>query len=69
MFVARRLVGGSNVGGMKETQEMLDFCAKHNIAADIELVRMDQINTAMERLAKSDVKYRFVIDMGNSKLQ
>ncbi|GAY59591.1 hypothetical protein CUMW_195620 [Citrus unshiu] len=66
---ARRLVGGSNIGGMKETQEMLDFCAKHNIAADIELVRMDQINTAMERLAKSDVKYRFVIDVGNSKLQ
>lgn len=54
---------------MKETQEMLDFCAKHNIAADIELVRMDQINTAIERLAKSDVKYRFVIDVGNSKLQ
>lgn len=69
MFAARRLVGGSNIGGMKETQEMLDFCAKHNIAADIELVRMDQINTAIERLAKSDVKYRFVIDVGNSKLQ
>lgn len=47
---------------------MLDFCAKHNITADIELIKMDQINTAMERLVKSDVRYRFVIDVGNSKL-
>lgn len=45
---------------------MLDFCGKHGIAADIELIRLDQVNTAMERLAKSDVKYRFVIDVGNS---
>ena len=51
---------------MKETQEMLEFCAKHNIAADIELIRMDQINSAMERLAKSDVRYRFVVDVANS---
>lgn len=45
---------------------MLDFCGKHNIRAEIELIRMDEINIAMERLAKSDVKYRFVIDMANS---
>ncbi|PKI79349.1 hypothetical protein CRG98_000294 [Punica granatum] len=66
LVLGRKLVGGSDVGGMKETQEMLDFCAMHNIAADIELIRMEEINTAMERLAKSDVKYRFVIDVGNS---
>ncbi|KAK8486268.1 hypothetical protein V6N12_013839, partial [Hibiscus sabdariffa] len=62
----RKLVGGSDFGGMKETQEMLDFCAKHNIAADIELIRIDEINSAMERLARSDVRYRFVIDVANS---
>lgn len=66
MFEGRKLVGGSDIGGMKETQEMLDFCAEHKIAADIELIRMEEINAAMERLAKSDVKYRFVIDVGNS---
>lgn len=62
----RKLVGGSNFGGLKETQEMLEFCGKHNITADIELIKMDQINTAMERLSKADVKYRFVIDVANS---
>lgn len=66
IFSGRKLVGGSNFGGVKETQEMLDFCGKHGIAADIELIHLDQINSAMERLAKSDVKYRFVIDVGNS---
>lgn len=66
--LGRKLVGGSNIGGMKETQEMLDFCAEHNIVSDIELIHMDDINGAMERLAKSDVKYRFVIDVGNSSL-
>lgn len=59
-------MGGSDIGGIKETQEMLDFCAKHNITSEIELIRMDYINTAMERLAKSDVRYRFVIDVANS---
>ncbi|KAL1326854.1 hypothetical protein HN51_036978 [Arachis hypogaea] len=62
----RKLIGGSNFGGLKETQEMLDFCAKHNITANIELIKMDEINTAIERLSKSDVKYRFVIDVANS---
>ncbi|KAH7565978.1 hypothetical protein JRO89_XS08G0051600 [Xanthoceras sorbifolium] len=66
LVMGRRLIGGSNFGGIKETQEMLDFCAKHNITADIELIRIDEINKAMERLAKSDVRYRFVIDVGNS---
>jgi len=66
MHVGRKLVGGSNFGGIKETQEMLDFCGKHDITADIELIKMDQINTAMERLGKGDVKYRFVIDVANT---
>ncbi|KAI3461969.1 hypothetical protein Pfo_018632 [Paulownia fortunei] len=66
LVLGRKLVGGSDIGGMKETQEMLDFCGKHGITADIELIRMDYVNTAMERLAKSDVRYRFVIDVGNS---
>lgn len=67
--IGRKLVGGSDIGGIKETQEMLDFCAKHNITADIELIRMEEINTAFERLAKSDVRYRFVIDVENSLSQ
>ncbi|XP_040945390.1 probable cinnamyl alcohol dehydrogenase 9 isoform X1 [Gossypium hirsutum] len=69
LVMGRKLIGGSDVGGMKETQEMLDFCAKHNITADIELIRIEEINTAMERLAKSDVRYRFVIDVANSLSQ
>ncbi|CAH2068915.1 unnamed protein product, partial [Thlaspi arvense] len=52
--------------GIKETQEMIDFAAKHNITADIELIPMDYVNTAMERLVKADVRYRFVIDIGNT---
>ncbi|KAK0583399.1 hypothetical protein LWI29_036516 [Acer saccharum] len=66
LVIGQRIIGGSNVGGIKETQEMLDFCSKHNITADIELIRIDELNEAMERLAKSDVKYWFVIDVGNS---
>ncbi|KAK9111218.1 hypothetical protein Scep_018737 [Stephania cephalantha] len=66
LILGRKMVGGSDIGGIKETQEMLDFCAKHNITADIELIKMDYINTAMERLSKSDVHYRFVIDIANS---
>ncbi|KAK9285013.1 hypothetical protein L1049_024195 [Liquidambar formosana] len=62
----RKMVGGSLIGGMKETQEMIDFAAKHNITADIEVVPMDYVNTAMERLAKADIRYRFVIDIGNT---
>ena len=62
----RKTIAGSAIGGMKETQEMVDFAAKHNILADIEIIPIDYANTAMERLKKADVKYRFVIDIGNS---
>lgn len=59
----RRSFAGSGIGGLPETQEMLDFCAEHGITSDIEMIRMDEINGAYERMLKSDVKYRFVIDM------
>ena len=58
-----RAVGGSAIGGIPETQEMLDFCAEHDIYPDCEMIRMDQVNEAYERLLKNDVRYRFVIDM------
>ncbi|MBY0447110.1 MAG: NAD(P)-dependent alcohol dehydrogenase, partial [Hyphomonadaceae bacterium] len=61
----RRRLAGSLIGGVRETQEMLDFCGRHGITADIEMIRMDQINTAYERMLRSDVKYRFVIDMAS----
>ncbi len=67
LFMPRRHLAGSLIGGIAETQEMLDFCGKHNIACEIELIRMDQINQAYERMLKSDVKYRFVIDMASLK--
>jgi uncharacterized zinc-type alcohol dehydrogenase-like protein len=60
----RRSIMGSMIGGIKETQEMLDYCAAHDIVSDIELIDMKDINAAYERVIKSDVKYRFVIDMG-----
>ena len=63
VIFGRKSFAGSLIGGIPETQEMLDFCAEHNIVSDIELIRMDQINDAYDRLLKSDVKYRFVIDM------
>ena len=63
----RRSIIGSMIGGTAETQEMLDFCAKENIVADIEIISMQKINEAYERLLKSDVKYRFVIDMASLK--
>lgn len=63
LILKRRQLAGSLIGGIPETQEMLDFCANHGIASDIELIPMDYINTAYERMLKSDVKYRFVIDM------
>jgi uncharacterized zinc-type alcohol dehydrogenase-like protein len=61
----RRQIAGSLIGGIRETQEMLDFCGQHGIASDIELIRMQDINVAYERMLKSDVKYRFVIDMAS----
>ena len=65
LIFRRRSFSGSLIGGLPETQEMLDFCGQHNITCDIELIRMDEINTAYERMLKSDVKYRFVIDMAS----
>jgi uncharacterized zinc-type alcohol dehydrogenase-like protein len=67
MIMGRRRLAGSLIGGIKETQEMLDFCAKHKIVSDIELIPMQKINEAYERMLKSDVKYRFVIDMASLK--
>lgn len=63
----RRSFSGSLIGGIAETQEMLDFCGKHGITADIEVIGMQQVNEAYERLARADVKYRFVIDMASLK--
>ena len=67
LIMRRRSFSGSLIGGLPETQEMLDFCGQHNIACDIEMIRMEQINEAYERMLKSDVKYRFVIDMASFK--
>ncbi len=67
LFFPRRQLVGSLIGGIPETQEMLDFCGKHNITCDIEMIKMHQINEAYERLLRSDVKYRFVIDMATLK--
>jgi uncharacterized zinc-type alcohol dehydrogenase-like protein len=62
LITRRRAIAGSMIGGIPETQEMLDFCAQHGIVADIEMIRADEINEAYERMLKGDVKYRFVID-------
>jgi uncharacterized zinc-type alcohol dehydrogenase-like protein len=67
LLFRRRSLAGSIIGGIRETQEMLDFCAEHGIVSDIELIPIQEINQAYERLAKSDVKYRFVIDMASLK--
>ena len=63
----RRNLAGSMIGGIKETQEMLDFCGKHDIACDIELIPIQKVNEAYDRVVKSDVRYRFVIDMASLK--
>jgi uncharacterized zinc-type alcohol dehydrogenase-like protein len=63
LIFKRRSIAGSLIGGIKETQEMLDFCAEHAITSDIEMIPIQQINEAYERVLKSDVKYRFVIDL------
>lgn len=65
LIFKRRSIAGSLIGGIAETQEMLDFCAEHGIVADIEMIRAEEINTAYERMLKSDVKYRFVIDIAS----
>lgn len=67
LIPTRRNFAGSTIGSIAETQEMLDFCGEHNIVSDIELIKIQDINTAYERLLKGDVKYRFVIDMASLK--
>jgi alcohol dehydrogenase (NADP+) len=67
LLFPRKQLAGSLIGGLPETQEMLDFCGKHDIVCDIEMIAMQQINEAYERLLRSDVKYRFVIDMASLK--
>jgi len=65
--MGRKTVAGSLIGGIAETQEMLDFCAEHGITCDVEMIDMQDINGAYERMLKSDVKYRFVVDMASLK--
>ena len=65
LIMQRRSIGGSLIGGLPETQEMLDFCAKHEIVSDVEVIPMQKINEAYERMLKGDVKYRFVIDIAS----
>lgn len=65
MILGRKSVAGSVIGGIAETQEMLDFCGEHNIVSEIEIIKMQDINEAYERMLKSDVRYRFVIDMAS----
>jgi len=67
LIMGRRRLSGSAIGGIAETQEMLDFCGKHNITADVEVIPIQKVNEAYERLLKSDVKYRFSIDMASLK--
>ena len=66
--MGRRQLAGSLIGGLPETQEMLDFCAERGILCNIEMIRMQQVNDAYERILRSDVKYRFVVDMKASAL-
>ena len=67
LIFGRHNFTGSLIGGIKETQEMLDFCGEHNLTSDIELIPIQKINEAYERLVKNDVKYRFVIDLASLK--
>ncbi|PQL93507.1 NAD(P)-dependent alcohol dehydrogenase [Apibacter adventoris] len=67
MIMERKSVAGSVIGGIAETQELLDFCGEHNIVSEIEIIKMQDINKAYERMLKSDVRYRFVIDMASLK--
>jgi len=69
LLFGRRSLSGSLIGGIAETQEMLDFCGKHSITADVEIIPIQKVNEAYERLSKADVKYRFSIDMVSLKSQ
>ena len=68
LVMRNRLVGGSLIGGLRETQEMLEFCAAHDIHPEVEMIGPDAINQAFERMEKGDVRYRFVVDMGSSEV-
>jgi uncharacterized zinc-type alcohol dehydrogenase-like protein len=68
LILGRKSVAGSVIGGIAETQELLDFCGEHGITADVEVVKIQDINEAYERLLRSDVKYRFVIDLASLNL-
>jgi len=65
LVLHRRSLSGSLIGGIRETQEMLDFCGQHHIVSDIEVIPIQQVNEAYERVIKSDVRYRFVIDLAS----
>jgi alcohol dehydrogenase (NADP+) len=67
LILRRRRLAGSLIGGIRETQEMLDFCAEHRVASDVEMIPIQQINEAYERMLKGDVRYRFVIDIASLK--
>ena len=67
LIMGRRRLAGSLIGGIRETQEMLDFCAKHGVASDVEVIPIQKINEAYERTIKGDVRYRFVIDLASLK--
>lgn len=67
LIFKRKHLAGSLIGGIQETQELLDFCAKHNVLPDVEMISIQEINEAYERMLKGDVKYRFVIDMSTLK--
>ena len=67
LIMKRRKLAGSLIGGMRETQEMLDFCAEHGVASDVEVISIAKINEAYDRMLKGDVRYRFVIDTASLK--
>lgn len=67
LILGRKSVAGSVIGGIAETQELLDFCGQHNIISDVEVIKIQDIDAAYQRMLKSDVKYRFVIDMSSLK--
>ena len=69
LLFGRKSLSGSLIGGIAETQEMLDFCGQHNIISDVEIIPIQQINEAYERLVRSDVTYRFSIDMASLKAE
>jgi alcohol dehydrogenase (NADP+) len=69
LIFGRRSLSGSNIGGIAETQQMLNFCGEHNITTDVEVIPIQKVNEAYDRLAKSDVKYRFSIDMASLKYE